>query len=78
MTYLSLDHDLGDDNVIGTGYDVLKWLEEKVTANRYFVPPNIMTIHSASVSARKKMDQVIESIQTQHSMNVMWVLEMNS
>ena len=27
---LSLDHDLGDENLYGSGYDVICWLEEKV------------------------------------------------
>lgn len=33
---LSLDHDLGDDEGIGTGYDVLVWLEEEVFTEKYF------------------------------------------
>jgi len=49
---LSLDHDLGDD-VRGTGYDVVLWIEEAV-ALRGFKPPKI-TVHSANSSARDKM-----------------------
>ena len=56
---ISLDHDLGDDDR-GTGYDVIKWIEEQVvTAN--FVPPAIK-VHSANVSAREKMELGIASI----------------
>ena len=37
MTDVSLDHDLGDD-ARGTGYDVIRWLEEAV-ATSLLVPP---------------------------------------
>jgi hypothetical protein len=57
---LSLDHDLGDDKGIGTGYDVLLWLEEQVAVNE-FVPPEL-NIHSANISARKRMEQAIDKI----------------
>jgi len=57
---LSLDHDLGDDE-IGTGYTVLLWLEEAV-ACRGFFPPASITVHSANSSARLKMLQTIERI----------------
>lgn len=59
VTHISLDHDLGNDN-IGTGYDVLLWIEKAVFTEG-FVPP-IMTVHSANVSARAKMEQCIEHI----------------
>ncbi len=49
---ISLDHDLGDD-VRGTGYDVVLWVEEAV-ALRGFRPPK-MAVHSANSSARQKM-----------------------
>lgn len=52
VTDISLDHDLGDD-LHGTGYDVLCWIEEAV-ATRGFTPPRIR-IHSANPSARQKM-----------------------
>ncbi|GAB5406533.1 MAG: hypothetical protein Aurels2KO_47640 [Aureliella sp.] len=59
VTELSLDHDLGDDNR-GTGYDVIKWIEEQVATSNS-VPPKIK-VHSANISARKKMELGIESI----------------
>jgi len=49
---ISLDHDLGDD-VRGTGYDVILWIEEAVALRR-FKPPRI-TVHSANASAADKM-----------------------
>jgi len=50
---ISLDHDLGDDSR-GTGYDVIKWIEEAVATNE-FVPPEIR-IHTSNLSARLKME----------------------
>jgi len=60
VTHLSLDHDLGDDELIGTGYDVILWIEENVVLND-FKPPIIM-IHSANPSARQKMEAGIKQI----------------
>lgn len=59
VTDISLDHDLGDDE-LGTGYDVVLWIEEAV-ATSDFTPPT-MNVHSANSSARDKMLQGIESI----------------
>jgi len=56
---ISLDHDLGDD-VHGTGYDVILWIEEAVIVNN-FNPP-IITVHSANTSARYKMELGIQTI----------------
>lgn len=56
---LSLDHDLGDD-VRGTGYDVILWIEEAV-ALRGFAPPKI-AVHSANSSAATRMRAGIENI----------------
>lgn len=57
---ISLDHDLGDDENIGTGYDVLLWIEEQVITNS-FNPPKIH-IHTSNTSARKKMELALKSI----------------
>lgn len=59
VTEVSLDHDLGDD-IRGTGYDVLLWIEQEVAVNG-FVPPKL-SVHSANISARKKMEQAINNI----------------
>lgn len=57
---ISLDHDLGDDDR-GTGYDVLLWMQEAARERR-FTPPEIR-IHSASPTARIKMQMTAEAIQ---------------
>lgn len=59
-THLSLDHDLGND-AKGTGYDVLLWIEQS-TMLENFKPP-IITIHSANISARQKMNMAIDKIE---------------
>lgn len=59
VTEISLDHDLGDDDK-GTGYDVILWIENEVMTNN-FIPPQIH-IHSANVSARRKMELRIMAI----------------
>ncbi len=57
---LSLDHDLGDDER-GTGYDVILWIEKQVFTKGFKAPK--IKVHSANVSARKKMVQGIKSIE---------------
>jgi hypothetical protein len=59
VTEISLDHDLGDDER-GTGYDIVLWIEEQVVLHG-FVPPKI-SVHSANVSARAKMEAGIRAI----------------
>lgn len=59
VTYLSLDHDLGDDS-LGTGYDVVLWIEERVATSSYLPP--VIVVHSANVSARLKMEAGIRNI----------------
>ena len=60
VSVISLDHDLGDD-LHGTGYDVVCWIEEAVMT-RDFIPPKIL-IHSANASARQKMTLGVERIE---------------
>jgi hypothetical protein len=56
---ISLDHDLGDDKR-GTGYDVIKWIEEQVVLHD-FAPP-VIHVHSANSSAAVRMNNGIRSI----------------
>ena len=57
---ISLDHDLGDEKINGSGYDVLLWIEEKVYTEN-LKPPKIK-IHSANVSARLRMESALRKI----------------
>jgi len=67
VTEVSLDRDLGDDDR-GTGYDVVLWIEEQVALHG-FVPP-MMSVHSANVSARNKMEAGIRAIMGQANRRV--------
>lgn len=58
---ISLDHDLGDD-ARGTGYDVIRWIEEAV-ARRGFLPPRIR-IHTADPVARARMEAGVWAIES--------------
>ena len=58
---IDLDHDLGDENVVGCGYDVLEWVEHAV-AERGFTPPLEIKVHSANPAVYPKMLLAIESI----------------
>jgi hypothetical protein len=60
VTHISLDHDLGDDKLVGTGYDVVLWIEEAVQFGD-FIPPKI-NVHSANPPAKKRMEAGIEQI----------------
>lgn len=62
VTELSLDHDLGDD-VRGTGYDVLQWLDEQVICNQFFPP--IIHVHTANPAARVRMEAAVKNISKQ-------------
>lgn len=66
VTEISLDHDLGDD-LRGTGYDVILWIEEAVYTEG-FEPP-VIHIHSANSSSRQKMQAGINSIKQQTAKN---------
>lgn len=52
---VSLDHDLGLDDGVGNGYDVLLWIEEQVYTNPDYVMPSEILIHTANPSAATKM-----------------------
>ncbi len=57
---ISLDHDLGDDE-IGTGNDVVLYIEEKIYFNRNWSLPTLKT-HTDNSSARDKMQRGIKQI----------------
>lgn len=58
---LSLDHDLGDDEVAGRGVDVVDFLaEQQVVEGRDLWPCDGITIHSANPAGRGHMARAIE------------------
>lgn len=62
---ISLDHDLGDD-VRGTGYDVLVWIERAVYHNGY-TPPAIQ-LHTANPAAMVRMRAAVDAIWRLHDL----------
>ncbi|MBL1214776.1 MAG: hypothetical protein HND52_15565 [Ignavibacteriae bacterium] len=59
VSEISLDHDLGNDN-LGTGYDVILWIEKEVITKGFKAPK--INVHSANPSARKRMELGIKNI----------------
>jgi hypothetical protein len=58
---LSLDHDLGDDELAGKGVHVVDHLaEQQVIASRDLWPRDGITIHSANPDGRDQMARTIE------------------
>lgn len=66
ISELSLDHDLGDDE-IGTGNDVVCYVEEKVYFNRDYHLP-VIKVHSDNSSAKDKMYRGIKHIENLKNM----------
>ena len=60
VTSLSLDHDLGADEM-GSGYDVATWLEGAVVTGHLPAPIDILC-HSANPVGRARIEQAFESI----------------
>ena len=58
---MSLDHDLGDPNQTGSGYDVLLWIEERVATDDDYFPPTIH-IHTSNIGARDRMENALAGI----------------
>ena len=59
---LSLDHDLGPEDIAGTGYQVLEWIEREVHLHA-FKPPTVIKVHSANPPAAERMRQAIAAIE---------------
>ena len=58
---ISLDHDLGDENLVGNGYDVVLKIEEYVYNNHPSHIPDI-NVHSANSVASIRMRSAIDAI----------------
>jgi len=64
---ISLDHDLGDEKITGTGYDVAKYIEEG--AFHGTVPPLLWVIHSANPVGRMNMGLALSNADRYWMMN---------
>ena len=58
---LIVDHDLGDREP-KSGYDFMCWLEERIKIDGW-IPPNKIVCCSDNPSGRKRIEQVITSIE---------------
>lgn len=64
---VSLDHDLGDDDLCGRGIDVVDWLaEQQETQSRVLWPRDGITLHTANPSGRDTMAMTIERYASRH------------
>ncbi len=59
---VSLDHDLGDEEQVGSGYQVLLWIEERAATDDDYLPP-VIHIHTSNVGARDRMESAVVGIQ---------------
>lgn len=56
---ISLDHDLGDDEGVGSGYDVACWIEK--AAFHGAIPPLVMHVHSANPVGVQNMMKALKN-----------------
>ena len=61
VSEVSLDHDLGEAAEVGTGYDVLLWIEERVALDDAYVAP-VVHIHTSNIGARERMESAVRGI----------------
>lgn len=59
---ISLDHDLGDNPLVGNGNQVVVWLEEATVINDDYWPP-VLHVHSGNPGAGDKMVMGLKSIE---------------
>lgn len=57
---ISLDHDLGNDEVVGTGYDVVLHMEKMASEGRKI--PRRCAVHSQNIVGAKRMISALTSI----------------
>jgi NAD+-processing family protein with receiver domain len=68
---LSLDHDLGEDDLgrlRPDGYSVATRLEQLVVTDDSFTPPDVMLCYSSNPVGKSRIEQVFESIRRTASM----------
>jgi len=59
---VSLDHDLGEAERAGEGYDILLWVEQRVHEDPGYAPP-VLHVHSSNLGARGRMEAAIAAIE---------------
>jgi len=63
VTDISLDHDLGDYETYGNGYDIIVWIEEMAFREQWDRVPDNIHIHTANPVGEAKMRAALENIE---------------
>lgn len=63
VTEVSLDHDLGEDSNVGSGYDVLVWIEQRTALDETYRPP-VIHIHTSNTGALRRMEAAVKGIES--------------
>jgi len=59
ITEISLDHDLGDETVVGSGYRIAIWIEHAAYRNQ--IPRLKWSLHTANPVGKKKMEAALDT-----------------
>ena len=59
VSHISLDHDLGDETIVGNGYHVACWIERH--AHEGDLAPLTWEVHTDNASAYPKMIKALEN-----------------
>ena len=62
VTIASLDHDLGDETVVGNGDQVLRWIDERSFLDETFPIPEVH-VHSSNTGARPLMELAVKALE---------------
>jgi hypothetical protein len=62
VTEVSLDHDLGEGANVGSGYDVLLWIEARAALDETYRPP-VIHIHTSNTGTLSRMEAAVEGIE---------------
>jgi hypothetical protein len=62
VTEASLDHDLGDDAIVGSGYDVVNDVDRRSFLDPAFPIP-IVHVHTSNAGARTRMELAVKAIE---------------
>jgi hypothetical protein len=66
VTIASLDHDLGDETIVGDGNQVLLWLDERSFLDEDFPIPEVH-VHSSNTGARPRMELAVAALDRRRS-----------
>ncbi len=73
VTEISLDHDLGNERIVGTGYDVASHIYKRALEGKRV--PSICRIHSQNPVGSKQMEMALNRINDFFPLTVRVVVE---